>query len=93
MTVSRETTLRGILRDMRRIVVAYSGGVDSATLLAVAHEELGANVLAVTGRSPSVAQGEVETAAAVAAQIGARHEIIETNEFDNQQYRRNAKDR
>jgi uncharacterized protein len=90
---AREHTLREILRSMRRVVVAYSGGVDSATLLAVAHKELGANVLAVTGRSASVAQGEVEAAATVASQIGAPHEIIETNEFDNPSYRSNDRDR
>ncbi len=88
-----ESSLREILRDMRRVVVAYSGGVDSATLLAVAHQELGAGALAVTGRSPSVAQGEVDAASALAAQIGVRHEIIDTHEFDNPRYRENAHDR
>jgi len=90
---SKERELREILRDMRRVVVAYSGGVDSATLLAVAHEELGAGVLAVTGRSPSVASGEVESASALAARIGAQHEVIDTHEFDNPRYRANLTDR
>ena len=79
--VARERALREILRELQPLVVAYSGGVDSATLLAV------------TGRSPSLARGETEAAAALAAQIGARHEIIETHEFDDPRYRENGRDR
>lgn len=88
-----ETKLREILRGLERVVVAYSGGVDSATVLALACEELGDSVLAITGSSPSVAQGEIKAAAALAKQIGVRHEIIETHEFDNPDYISNPKNR
>lgn len=88
-----ETKLREILRDLKAVVVAYSGGVDSATLLAVAHEELQANVLAITGSSSSIAQGEIEAAAELAEQIGVPHEIVETHEFDNPKYIANPKNR
>lgn len=88
-----EMALRRLLRDLRRVVIAYSGGVDSAVLLAVAVQELGDDVLAVTGRSDSLADGELDIARAVAEQIGAHHEIIDTQEFDNPLYRANPTDR
>jgi pyridinium-3,5-biscarboxylic acid mononucleotide sulfurtransferase len=85
--------LRRIIRDLGSVVIAYSGGVDSAVVAAVASEELGARALAVTGRSPSLAQGEIEAAIAVARRIGIAHEIIDTREFDNPEYRANPADR
>jgi len=93
MSLAPAPALRDIVRSLGRVVVAYSGGVDSATLLAVAHQELKEDVLAVTGRSPSLAHGELEAAAALAALIGARHETIVTREFDDPRYRRNERDR
>ncbi|NQT94784.1 MAG: 7-cyano-7-deazaguanine synthase, partial [Lentisphaerae bacterium] len=58
------------------MVVAFSGGVDSAFLAAVAAQELGDRALAVTALSPTYPQREQDDAAATAAQIGIRHETV-----------------
>ena len=93
LNAQRVGRLRAAVHDLGSAVIAYSGGVDSALLAAVAHRELGDRVVAVTGVSPSVARGELEAAAALAAHIGIRHEILQTHEFDNPSYRANPVDR
>ena len=78
---------------MESVVVCYSGGVDSAFVLAVAHEVLGGRAIGMTAVSPSLAPYEKEAAMAVARQIGARHELVESNEIERPGYVANASDR
>src|SRR4051794_37296390 len=74
-------------------VVAFSGGVDSSVVAAIAYRALGDRALAVTAVSPAVAQGELDGAKRVARAIGIAHEIVNTNELARAGYRANAPDR
>lgn len=85
--------LRRTIRRHEALVVAYSGGADSAFLAAVAHRELGDGMVAVTAVSPSLAEAERADAAAFAAEHGFRHVEVETDEVESAAYRANGADR
>lgn len=81
------------IADFGRVAVAFSGGVDSSVVAKAAQLACGADAVALTAVSASLASGERELAARVAEAIGIRHRLIETSEFDNPDYRKNAPDR
>ncbi|HXG34431.1 MAG TPA: ATP-dependent sacrificial sulfur transferase LarE [Bryobacteraceae bacterium] len=90
---AKQQKLFAILRDLGRVIVAYSGGADSAYLAWAAHTVLGDNALAVTADSPSLAASHKRDAAEFARRFGLRHEFIPTYEFDNPAYVANNPDR
>jgi uncharacterized protein len=85
----RVSELEGIVRPLESAVVAFSGGVDSSLVAAIAARALGRRALAVTAVSPALASGEREGARAVAQAIGIEHRSITTDELAREGYRRN----
>ena len=85
--------LNEILRPLGRVVVAYSGGVDSAMLVVAAHRVLGDNVTAATADSESYATGELEQAAEILKPFGIAHVVVRTHELDNPEYASNPVNR
>jgi uncharacterized protein len=85
--------LQRYLQELQSIIVAYSGGIDSALLLKIAGDVLGDRVLAITADSPSVPRQELQEAREFAARVGVRHLIVATEEFDQEDYTSNPSNR
>lgn len=85
----KEELLRGKLCDFRKVVVAFSGGVDSAVVAKAAFDVLGEQATAAIGDSPSLARSELDGAKELAALIGIKLEIIPVHEIELADYRRN----
>ena len=87
--ISKDSQLRANLLQLGRVLVAYSGGVDSAYLAWAAHRVLGNDMLAVIADSPSLARTHLADAVAFAKEQGIPVEVISTSELDRPEYARN----
>ena len=90
---SKAARLEARLGDLGSVVIAFSGGIDSAFLAVTAARVLGPQALAVTAASPSYPQAHRQLALRVAREFGLRHEIIETAELERPEYRANPANR
>ncbi len=89
----KERNLRGLMREMQTVLVAYSGGVDSSYLALIAAQELGPNALCLTGISPSVSQKQRTEAAQIAEDFKFNFQTVETDELANPLYQANPTNR
>lgn len=91
--LAKEQELRRLIRNLGSVIVAYSGGVDSSYVAYVANDELGDQALCITGVSPSVSAFQRNESESIARQFRFRHEVIETNELEDNRYLANDSSR
>ncbi len=85
--------LRKLFSEMERALIAYSGGVDSTLVAKIAYDVLCDRAIAMTAVSPSLMPEELDAAQLQAAEIGIKHELVETHEMDNPNYTSNPTNR
>ena len=94
MTLEQKSEkIKSLILEIDSVLVAFSGGVDSTLVLALAHEVMGARTLAVTAQSASVPNREMQASRQLAKEIGARHLVVRTEEMSNPEYRANPTNR
>lgn len=92
-TDTRLERLVALLTDAGSVLVCYSGGIDSAVVLAAAHRALGSKAVGMTAVSPSLAEHERGDAQRIAQEIGAEHRFVESSELEREGYVANGPDR
>lgn len=85
--------LRTLFAEMDKALIAYSGGIDSTLVAKVAYDVLGKQAMAITAESPSLLPEDLEDARVQAAEIGIEHQVVQTHEMDNPNYRANPVNR